>query len=255
AARDARFVELFAGEADVTRMLEHPNLVRTLSVGLDAELPWMAMEVVDGTDLGQLLALARKSGAPVPVGVAVGVVHTLLGALDYVHGAVGLSGEPLHLVHSDISPANVFVTRQGVVKLGDFGVARARGVQMDVAGKAHYLSPDALSGRLEPGVDLWATAVLLYELLTLQRPLDGPDTDGVLTAIRKRRHVRIRKLRPDVPADLDRLLERAFSSRAKHHFKSAAEMAEALQPWVGSATSTQRVLADHLRALLELAPP
>ncbi|HLT28981.1 MAG TPA: protein kinase [Myxococcaceae bacterium] len=255
AARDARFVELFAGEADVTRMLEHPNLVRTLSVGLDAELPWMAMEVVDGTDLGQLLALARKSGAPFPVGVAVGVVHTLLGALDYVHGAVGLSGEPLHLVHSDISPANVFVTRQGVVKLGDFGVARARGVQMDVAGKAHYLSPDALAGRLEPGVDLWATAVLLYELLTLQRPFDGADTEAVLTAIRKRRYVRIRRLRPDVPADLERLLDRAFSPRARHQFASAAEMADALAPWCGSESAMQRLIAEQARSLLERTQP
>lgn len=253
AARDARFVELFAGEADVTRMLEHPNLVKTLAVGIDGELPWMAMEVVDGCDLGQLLGHARRAGALLPVSYVVGVVHSLLGALDYVHGASGLTGEPLHLVHSDISPANVFVTRDGVVKLGDFGVARARGVELDVAGKAHYLSPDAISGRLEPGVDLWATAVLLYELLTLQRPFDGPDPDAVLTAVRKRRYVRARKLRPDLPADLDRLLERAFSPRARKHFQSAREMAEALSSWIGTPESMQRTLAEHTRKLLAQA--
>src|SRR5690606_25846715 len=148
-----------------------------------------------------------------PIGFAVGVVGSLLEALDYAHGACGRSGEPLNLVHCDVSPANVFVTRSGGVKLGDFGIARGSGVAMEVAGKSHYLSPEALDGTLEPGADLWAAAVLLYELLTLTRPFDGPDAESVLRAVRKRKFTPARKLRPDVPAALDRVLVQALDPR------------------------------------------
>lgn len=250
-ARDSRFVELFAGEADVTRMLEHPNLVKTLAVGLHDELPWMAMEVIDGSDLLQLLTRARHHGVTFPIGFAVGVVGALLSALEYAHAARGLSGDPLHLVHCDVSPANVFLTRAGVVKLGDFGVARARGVALEVAGKAHYLSPEALDGTLDPGVDLWAASVLLYELLTLARPFDGPDSEAVLRAVRKRRFEPARKLRPDLPAALDRALLQALDPKPHRRPPSAAALRESLAPWLGEGEGHRRELTSHARRLLE----
>jgi len=250
-AKDPRFVELFAGEADVTRMLEHPNLVKTLAVGLHDELPWMAMEVIDGSDLLQLLTRARHRQTHFPVGFAVGVVGALLSALEYAHDACGLSGEPLNLVHCDVSPANVFLTRAGEVKLGDFGVARAGGVALEVAGKAHYLSPEALDGTLAPAVDLWAAAVLLYELLTLSRPFDGPDPDAVLRAVRKRHFTPARKLRPELPAALDRVLTQALDPKPHRRPTTAAGFRESLGPWLGEGEAHRRELTSHARRLLE----
>ncbi len=179
-----------------------PNIVQTLDVGAIGDVAYLAMEWVDGRDLGQVLRRCRKQGIALPIDFAVYLARVLLEALDYAHRAESASGAPLQLVHCDVSPSNVFISRVGEVKLGDFGVARVRvksGVRDAViAGKPYYLSPEATAGEVTQAVDLWATAVVLFELLTLERPFQGSSPAEVFAAIRSGRRASVRERRPEV---------------------------------------------------------
>ena len=187
-ARAPEYVQLFAREAELSIALRHPNIVQTLDVGSIGGVHYLAMEWVDGRDLGQVLRRCRKQHIALPIDFAVYLARVLLEALDYAHRAENASGAPLHLVHCDVSPSNVFISRVGEVKLGDFGVARVRvksGVRDAViAGKPYYLSPEATAGEVTQAVDLWATAVVLFELLTNERPFQGANPSEVFGAIR-----------------------------------------------------------------------
>ncbi len=198
-AKAPEYVELFAKEAELCIALRHPNIVQTVDAGTIGNVAYMAMEWVDGRDLGQVLRRCRKQGIWLPIDFAVYITRVLLEALDYAHRAESASGTPLHLVHCDVSPSNVFISRVGEVKLGDFGVARVRvksGVRdAVVAGKPYYLSPEATAGEVTHGVDLWATAVVLFELLALERPFQGTDPTEVFSAIRSGKRAKVREKR------------------------------------------------------------
>ena len=261
-ARDRESVSLFADEAMLTQVLDHPNIVKTLDVGMHEGCPYLVMELVDGRDLAQILKRCRARAIPLPVDFGVYLAKTLLEALAYAHGAVGTAGEPLRLVHCDVSPSNVFISRVGEIKLGDFGVARAlRGpsagvpdVDGEVLGKPYYLSPDVLRGApVTPAADLWAAAVVLYELLTLQRPFAGKDLASVQAAIRSRAYQPLRAVRPDVPAELDAVMARAFAGDPAQRFHDAAEFARALEPHYDERVGTPLAIAAVVRGLFGAA--
>src|SRR4030095_11032371 len=214
--------------------LRHPNIVQTLEVVAIGGVAYLAMEWVDGRDLGQVLRRCRKQGIALPIDFAVYLARVLLEALDYAHRAESASGTPLHLVHCDVSPSNVFISRVGEVKLGDFGVARVRvksGVRDAViAGKPYYLSPEATAGEATQAVDLWATAVVLFGLLTLERPFQGSNRQEVFGAIRAGRRTGVRECRPEVTGGLETVVDRALSGDPRMRFPTAAEFAAALEP-------------------------
>src|SRR5262249_44518575 len=128
----------------------------------------------------------------------------LLDALAAVHDAKDGSGAPLELVHGDVSPHNVFVSKTGAIKLGDFGLSRRSGeTHAWKEGRPPYLSPEALAGTVAPSVDLWAAAVTLYELLTLELPFAGDSLDALVAAIRTGHEVPLRERRSDCSALLE----------------------------------------------------
>ena len=185
--QDPVSVALFTEEARLTKLLDHPNIVQVLDVGLVEGQYFIVMDLVDGRDLGHILRRCKVRGIPLPLDFALYLGQVLLETLAYAHSATGPAGEPLGIVHCDISPSNLFISRLGDIKLGDFGVARLRvdGVLQggEVLGKPYYLSPESLQGAISPQVDLWAATVVLYELLTLQRPFTGSTPEEVFTKI------------------------------------------------------------------------
>lgn len=259
-AHDPISVDQFTTEADLSRWLCHPSIVRVLEVGVLGEVYFMVMEWVDGRDLWQLLSRCRKRGILMPIPLAVHVTRVVLDALGFAHQVALPSGQPLGLVHCDVSPSNVFISRMGEVKLGDFGVARGRlqalGLDSDapIGGKPFYLSAELLEGAITPGADLWAAAVLLYEALTLERPFTGATPPEVFAAIRQGKYAPLRNLRPEIPEGLAAVVDRALSRNPNKRFASASLFASALEPHLGTRLQPSAQLAALVSDLFGATP-
>jgi len=255
-AKKPECVDQFTSEADLSRLLDHPNIVKVFEVGVIQEIYFIAMELVEGSDLGRILRRCKSKGIHLPVDFAVYLVKVLLEALAYAHSARGPSGKPLGVVHCDVSPSNLFISRDGETKLGDFGVARARTAsagEASIQGKPYYLSPELFEGKVTPAVDLWAANVTLYELLTLERPYDGDNPAQVTAAMRKRAHRPVRQLRPDVPLALEHVIERGFAVPMEGRFQSALEFSRALAPHCDERIGTPLAIASVVRGLFRSA--
>ena len=254
-ADDPGYVDLFASEADLLRFLTHPNIVQVYEAGLLDDVYFMVMEWVDGRDLGQILRRCKQRTIPLPVDFALYITRVLVDALGYAHEAKSPSGRPLGLVHCDVSPSNLFISRGGEVKLGDFGVARgplltrAEGLEGRVEGKPFYFSPEVLAGEVSPQADLWAAAVLLSECLTLERPFRGQTPEEVFASIRSGGRLRPSAMRPDMPPGVDAVLERALAKRPQDRFASAAAFADALTPLYDERVGTPLGIAGLVRGL------
>jgi eukaryotic-like serine/threonine-protein kinase len=253
--KDEEAVRLFTAEAELSRHLHHHNIVQTLEVGGDEEDIYIVMDFIDGRDVAQIIKRCRQKKVPWPVDFALYLAKALLEALDYAHGAKGPSGKPLGIIHCDVSPSNFFVSRTGELVLGDFGVARSLlEVGPDqVMGKPFYLSPEALEGRLTASIDLWAVAVTLYELLTLQRPFAGRTSQEVFAAIRSSNYVPVRRVRPEVPSIVEGLIARAFDCDPAMRFQSAREFADAVAPLYDERVGTPLAVSSVVRGLFGTA--
>ncbi|MFN7130454.1 MAG: serine/threonine-protein kinase [Myxococcales bacterium] len=222
--------DLFATEADVMGMLRHPNLVELYEVGKHDERMFLAMEYVPGGDLGQVMAELKAQERPFPASAALRIGIDVLKALAYLHQAETVRGTPLGLVHGDLNPSNIFLSAEtGQAKLGDFGVVTASGISAlpegMAAGKLHYLSPEQVQGKPLTGCsDLFAVAVVMFELLLGMRPFDGRTQDDVLERIAAGKFHK-----PDEMSDaLEALFARGLARHPKNRFPTAGAFAAEL---------------------------
>jgi len=188
-AQDPAFVNMLASEARLSALLRHPNIVQVHEFGeVDGEL-YLAMDLVEGTDLVGLLRACRKRKLRPPPGVVCYLVAELASALAYAHSLTDEEGRRLEIVHRDVSPANVMVTSLGMVKLLDFGIAKAaRHMRTEQTrtgifkGKLSYLSPEQADGRLlDRRSDVFSLGIVFYEYRPLSRSLAG-NVDAVIAA-------------------------------------------------------------------------
>jgi serine/threonine protein kinase len=221
----AELVRALIDEARLGARLTHRNLVQVHQLGVSDGRYYVVMDFVDGADLA---TLARR--APPPPQLALLVGEELARALDYVHRAVDDAGRPLGLVHRDVSPANVLISRAGEVKLADFGVAKAT-LLADITrgnvrkGKYAYMSPEQVGGEpLSAASDQFALGILLYELLAGQRPFDGEGPHDTMERIRRADPPDAAPLPEPLRAPLLRCLARAPAAR----FPSAEALRRAL---------------------------
>ncbi|MBK7857669.1 MAG: serine/threonine protein kinase [Archangiaceae bacterium] len=231
---DPAFVKMFLREGRLLASLNHPNIVQVFDFGRVENDYFLAMEYLAGEDLASLLARSKETGRQVPVAVAVQVVRELCVALDYVHERKSDDGAPLGLVHRDVSPSNVQVTYHGVVKVLDFGIARETQGERhtttgDVRGKPSYMAPEQLLNEpIDRRADLWAAGVILYELVTGQRPFKGRTAPEISVSVVHDALVPARTLRPEVLPQLDAILARALRRKPDERFQSGRELAAAL---------------------------
>lgn len=253
-ARDAECVDLFTGEADISRLLRHPNIVEVLEAGEIDDVYYMAQEYVEGRDLSAILSKCREKHILLPVDFALYIGRSLLEALAFAHEAKGPTGQPLHVVHCDVSPSNVFVGKTGEIKLGDFGIAKVRSIdKWDeselVWGKLSYLSPEQLMGREFDGrADLWSAGCLLYELLTNRKPFVGRNTPDLKQAICHLRPGSIISVR-SVSAGLEQAVFRALEKAPDHRYRGATEFHDALTPFFQAEIGTPLGIASVVRGL------
>ena len=234
-ARDPDFVSMFIDEARLAAQLDHPSIVQVFDFGEAEGALFLAMEFVDGTNANRLLRAVAANREGVPLASALHIAAEAARALGYAHHAVDDAGEPLGLVHRDVSPANLLLTKRGQCKLSDFGIARC--AQSDhrtddghVRGKLGYMSPEQVSGHeIDGRSDVFTLGTVLAEML-IGEPLFGAGTDlEVLLRIRNAElTVLDRKGRDRVPQDVRALLASALAKRPEDRPEAGA-LADAIE--------------------------
>lgn len=256
-AVDPEFVELFRRETAVTRRLCHPAVVEVLDAGVADGAPYLVMDYVDGKNLREVLAQCARRRILLPLDFAAYVGHVLAQALDHAHAGVDREGVPLHLVHCDVSPSNVFISRLGEIKLGDFGVALTPGAAKGGAGalgKIHYLAPEQIRGEeVTPRTDLFALGAVLFELLTDEKAFPGTSVDEVGQRILRGELRAPSEARPEVPFELDALVLRCLAPRPSDRWESAANLAAEIATRYDPAVGTPLAIAAVVRGLFGAA--
>ncbi len=252
---DERYIRLFLSEARVAARLTHPNIVQVFDAGLTDGRYFIAMELVEGCTLSELIKAQARGGGAVGVEVICHVARQTLEALKYAHQLADTDGKPLELVHRDISPSNILVSRRGEVKLTDFGIAKIRGAESNTApgevrGKLAYIAPEIFRGATaSPRSDLFALGVTLYRLAALQSPFGSADDSDPISNLARRELHPLATRRPDLPAALCRAIDQAISNDPVARPPSAAAMLDAFPR--GDLEARQEALAR----LLQTAPP
>jgi serine/threonine protein kinase len=252
---DPEAVDLFCGEADVSVMLKHPHIVEVFEAGVVGDVYYLAMEYVDGRDLALILARCRERNIFLPMNFAVHIALAALDALAYAHKAAGPTGMPLNIVHCDVSPSNLFISRLGEIKLGDFGIAKVRSLDevqdATVWGKLAYLAPEQLQRQpLTPQVDLWGAAAILYECLTNQRAIRGSNEE-MMAALQAGRIAGIESMRPDVPPGLSDVVHKALQINPAARYATAEEFSAALLPFHDEISGGALGIASVVRGLFK----
>jgi len=237
---DAMFVEMFLDEARIAAQLDHPNIVQIHDLGEHRGAYYIAMEYLHGEDLAMMVRTGRKTEQPVPFAIAAQVIAYAAEGLASAHQKVGLDGRPLNVVHRDVSPQNIFVTYEGIVKVLDFGVAKAanrashtQGGQLK--GKFGYMSPEQARGDdIDGRADVWSLGVVLFEAVTVSRLWDPKaDPQRTMRDLLSEEPLPLARSRnPEVPAELEQVIAKALARDPLHRYQSASELKGALDKWL-----------------------
>jgi serine/threonine-protein kinase len=244
-ATDAEIVPMFVDEARLAARIRHPNVVGTLDVVRERDELILVMEYVHGESLARLLSRARARGERVAAPIAVGIALAVLEGLHAAHEARSERGEPLGIVHRDVSPQNIIVGADGVPRVVDFGIAKARGrIQTtrdgQLKGKAGYVAPEQLLGmEIDRRVDIYATGVVLWEMLAGRRLFEGDGPAVVMRNVLEQRIEPPSRRASGVPRALDDVVMRALSRAPSDRFATAREMVVALERTVMPASARE----------------
>jgi serine/threonine protein kinase len=226
-------VRSFVREARLASHLRHANVAQTYDLGKVDDIYFIAMELVVGKTLRDILKLCSKTQTRIPIPIALNIVAQVCDALDYAHNLSDDSGAPLGIIHRDVSPSNVIVAEGGVVKLIDFGIAKASAVGMQtmsgtIKGKFGYMAPEYLAGKIDARADLFALGVIAYELLTNRPLFQGRDDMDTLFRVKQMKIESPRKWNEEVPEEIDSIVMTALDRDPDARWQRAAAMRVAL---------------------------
>src|SRR4051812_19149922 len=234
-AQDPRFVAMFCDEARISAPLCHPNIVQVIDFGESQGELFMAMEYVEGVSLAKLLRYVSGRRERFPLGAALFIAHEVLSGLSFAHSACDENGNPLSIVHRDVSPGNVLIGRAGDVKLADFGIVRSAYVDRrtypgELKGKVGYMSPEQVMGiEVDPRSDLFTVGIILSEML-LARPLfSGQNEFDILTKIYEADLSSLDRYGADLSPAVRDVLRRALAKAPSDRFGSARAFGDALR--------------------------
>jgi serine/threonine-protein kinase len=261
-AQDPVFVERFVAEGKLVVQLDHAGIAQVYDLGEENGVPYLAMEFVDGRDLRQLMVLARDPSLQPSVEIRTQILIGILEALDYAHRVTDAQGVPLGIIHRDVSPANVMVSRNGEVKLVDFGIARAA-TRADLSlpgalqGKYAYMSPEQAAGTaLDGRSDLFSVGVLAWELFAGGRPFHGETDLETLDRIRTQDPGSLSDASEDAPPEVVDVVDRLLAKDPDQRPANAAEAVKTLKGLFlrrGVLVSTRDV-AEWLETTLQTQP-
>jgi serine/threonine-protein kinase len=251
---------MFADEARILGLVNHPNVVQALEFGEEDGSLFLALEYVEGPSLSRILRALRAANRRMPPAIAAYIAREICRALDCVHRLEDETGVRLDVVHRDVTPSNIIVTPWGGVKLLDFGVAKfASAVRMTregtVKGKPAYLAPEQLQGKVIDGrVDLFALGIVMHEMLSLQHLFTGDSDLQTAKKIMEMKIPRLRAHRADVPEELEKIVMRALERDRRRRFSTAAEMARALDDFVVGSKLHLDEVATFVRQIEAISP-
>lgn len=245
--KNKKFVTMFLDEAKLALHLQHANIVQVYDVGSSpggsAAEPayFLVMEFIDGANLKVILESMKAQGARLPAAQTVFILMEVCKALAYAHDLNDPeTGKPLGIVHRDISPPNILISKRGEVKLADFGLAKAAS-QLEntdpgvVKGKFSYLSPEAARGEeVDHRADIFAVGILLYEMLTGKRLFDGETDYATVLLVRKAEVPSISAQNPEVASELEQIVRKALALDPGQRYQRADDLGDALAQYLFS---------------------
>jgi hypothetical protein len=244
-AEDPQFVQMFLGEAKLAAQLNHPNLVQIFDFGESDGSYFIAMEYIDGPTVRLLLQRAREQSLAVPFVLAARVVSAAAEGLAYAHEFTDVATEePLQLVHRDVSPDNILISRSGSVKVVDFGIAKAKGVSHHtqtgtIKGKVAYMAPEQLKGDvLDLRVDLYGLGVILYELLTLKMPYEALSDASLVRKVLYDPYVPPSERRPELPLALQQVLTQLLAKDRDDRYADCRALQADLERYIHATGET-----------------
>ena len=253
---DEIFVEGFLQEARLVKLIDHPNIARAFDHGRIDDTYYLAMEYVPGPTLRSTMIQARSAAGAMPIRIVVEILMQLCDALAHAHELRDERRRPLNLVHRDVSPANIILSSTGVVKLIDFGIAKAAHSRLQtqagfIKGKISYVAPEYTRGRLDARADLFAVGVIAHEMLANRRLFDGADQMMVVDRVRAQPLFPPSHFDRRIPRDLDDIVMLALQRDPDQRWQNATAMRKAL---AGVArTLGERVTPTELRDWAEWA--
>jgi eukaryotic-like serine/threonine-protein kinase len=262
-ARNDALRRMFIDEARIAARLHHPNIVETSEINVTDEVPFFVMEYLQGYDVRSLLKTLWERGIGLPLAPALEIVRGLAAGLNHAHDLRDTDGTPLGLVHRDVSPANIFLTFDGLVKVIDFGIARAarregEATQIGIAkGKIPYMSPEQCRNEpLDRRSDIFSVGIILYELTTGHRLFKGNNDFDILRKIADDPIPSPSATRPGYPAQLERIVTRALARRPQDRYDTAAAFQVDLEAYVGAVRldSSPHSLGLFMRQVFAGAP-
>ena len=255
-SQDRAFIDMMVKEAKLTVLLNHPNIVQVYDLAKEGEEYYIAMEYVPGVTVASMLGWAQSGGRSLPVELAVHVVLQVLRGLSYAHDLPGPDGEHICILHRDVTPQNILVTRQAWVKITDFGIARALNEVSTtspgmIKGKLGYLAPEQLEGQtVDRRVDIFCAGILLWEMLAARRLFKGESEADTLRLIAETRVPPLSDMRQDVPAKLEKVLAEALAHDRDARLATADAFYDALSEAIAPRSvddfrvGTRNFLAD-----------
>lgn len=254
------FIAMFLDEARLSAHLTHSCVAQVFDIGVGDNAYFIVMEYVDGADLKGVVEYLKKVGKPFPLEPAVFIASKLCEGLSYAHELTNIEGEPLHVVHRDMSPPNVLITKYGEVKIVDFGLAKATSQLQKsesgiIKGKFSYLSPEAALGQEVDGrTDIFAVGIILWELLAGRRLFYGDTDFATVKQVQKAEIPSLSAINKDVPIELERILARALARDPKDRYQTARDLGRDLIQFLyrnGKAVSPYDV-AELVRGAMSL---
>ncbi|WP_043711888.1 serine/threonine protein kinase [Corallococcus macrosporus] len=258
-SKHAAFVKMFLNEARLAAQLNHPNVVQIHDLGKIADSYFIAMEYVSGRDMRRVVPKAEALGIPFPLVYAVKIASCVCAGLHHAHTKADLYGNPLNIVHRDVSPENVVVAFDGSVKILDFGIAKAAN-QMEqtrngeIKGKLSYMSPEQCLGKpLDCRSDIFSLGVVLYEWLTGFKLFTGESEAAVMRSITEGKIYAPSYFREDLPERLEVILMRALERDRDKRYQTAAQMQKDLDAFLDAYdfTPTALHLSNFIKQLFE----
>jgi serine/threonine protein kinase len=230
---NAELVQAFIREARLASHLRHENVAQTYELGKVGDTYFIAMELVPGRNLREILKHCAGVCGAMPLPLALNIASQILDALDYAHNLCDDSGQPLGIIHRDVSPANVIVSEGGVVKLIDFGIAKVSGQGMQsqsrtIKGKFGYMAPEYLDGRIDSRADLFAAGVITHELLANRPLFQGRDEMQTLLNVREMEIPPPSHWRPEIPPPIEHIVMTALQRDPDQRWQRATAMRAAL---------------------------